>query len=302
MQAVKEFTSINDLLSKELYVEPLKENETASFRLIRAGFMDPMTGKPASPSGHSIPGLEVIFDKVKKANVRIMNIKEFVPTQVNGQTIYEPKAAGVYFGGSSTITCTVNENDQYLFLKRTSYNRDNPFRSKKYPPIFFEVNVEKDAQVNVSNTEYKRLALNIVADSNDKELISIAYALNEAKQIGVTIDMNQKGPKLRAAMNNVAESYSEQLILASEDDDSKLRIWIDRAISDVVIMFDPHESKRQWIWLRDEKSKAKKSIVKITEGNDPIKGLIDYLLSADGSEHKAELVTRVAKEETYVEA
>lgn len=289
--------SINDDLSKELQVKPLEEGQIATFKLMRSGIFDPMTGKPATPNSHTIPGIELIFDKFSKRTIRIYNIKEYETIEEVGRPIvYKPKHEPVTFW-AKPIVCNSDSNDLYFFLKRTSFNRDNPFRSRKYIPVFYEVDFERDARVAVDTTEYKRLALNIVADYEIEELLQLGRGL---KDFDITIDLNQKDEILRRSFNLIAETNSEKLILASDDNRSKTRVYIDRAISEMLILFNP--DTMSWIWTKaPDGGKVKKHIVKIEKGNNPKRALIDYLCDENkkGSDHRAELVTRTSKEETY---
>lgn len=290
--------NINDDLHKNLHVKPLEEGEVAVFKLIRAGTFDPMRGIHTNPNSHTVPGIEIIRDPFNNRTVRIYNIEEFEAVDPgNGQApFFKVKHKAVTFDEKGVITCNSDKNDLYMFMKRSSYNRDNKYRSTKYAPLFYEVNFERDARVAVDLTEYKRLALNIVAMTPNKMLVALG---SELKNFNIALDLNQKAVQMRQSLNAIAEGQSEKLILASDDNAAKTRIYVDRAIDRLLIMFNPDDNK--WFWSQSS-GNNKKIIVAVEEGNDPKSELIDFLCNdKSGSTHRTELVSRVSNEETYQE-
>lgn len=292
--------NINEVMHKDLFVPQLKEGEVKEFRLIRAGMIDVRTGKPISPEGHTIPGIEML--RYKGEEVRILNITGAKPIVRPGQeTIYDPEFEPVRFPSTGSIYCGVDDFNRMAFMLRSVYNRDNKFRGRsRYSPIYYEVDHQRDAQVKVDNFEYRRLAMNIVAEATEKEMFDIAFAMG--KEHNVVIDLNAKGAVLKGAIAQIAESHPAEFIMSSTDESAKMRLTVDKAIAETSIMFDPHPEKRIWTWRRAAGEKGPKNIVKIETGNDPVRGLVDFLGEKEGSEHKAEMLTRINKEETYAQA
>lgn len=292
--------NINEVLPKELQVVSLGEGEVKEFRLIRAGMIDIRTGKPISPEGHTLPGEEVI--KHKGESFRILNITGAKAISEPGKvTVYDPTFEPIRFPSTGSIYCGQDDLDKMAFMLRSVYNRDNKFRGRsKYSPVYYEVDHKRDAQVKVDNFEYRRLAMNIVAEATEKELFDIAFVMTKEHNVG--IDLNAKGSVLKAAVGNVAEAQPENFIMASKDESAKMRVTVDRAIAQDAILFDAHEEKRAWTWRRASGEKGPKNIVKIEKGNDPVRGLVDFLMEKEGSEHRAEMLTRINKEETYAQA
>lgn len=289
--------SINDLFSEELKVTPLTGEQVQEFRLIRCGVLDPTSGKLANPAGHGLASRDMIKDPWGLGDIEIQNIVSHKAiTEVGRPTIYDPVIEPVMFPSTGSVFCGADDLAKFFYLKRQNGNRDNPYRIRKRPAVYYEVNHAKEVKLEKDKFEYKRIAFNIIAEADPKELLSIAYAINQRDVDFLKVDMNQKGDALTTSLNQIAEKYPSEVIKVSDNDRAKLTVYVDEAVAKNMIMFIDHPEKRLWKWMRAAGSKGKQNIVTIEPGNSASKGLVDFLLQVEGAEHKAELLKRSVKE------
>lgn len=279
------------------------------FRLIRAYRPDPLReNKPSAPQGHIFPGKTMIYDPFKKTEIMIYNIAGIRPlpkTHASEEQRYEPEVANVVFPRTGSIFCTKEMNNLYFFLKLMNENQSNPWAKSRtldgrvIGKVFFEVNPIKDTQKENNKVEWRRLALNIIAEASDKELLSICFNLNESGFEQVKVDMNLKGEALIQVLNGIAENYPVLLIKASENVSAKCAIYVNDMISANQIAFD--DMKSTWFWVRKPGEKSGRKICTVEKGANVNRALIEYLVSESGSEDRVEIF-RLAGEKSVVVA
>lgn len=290
-------TDINEILSPELRVRPLKQGEKKEFVLLRAGWVDPNFngGQPISPAGHVLPGEDTIQDPHDDLHPvkTIQNIKSFRPVRKPGEpTIYDPVIEAIRFPRTGRIVLTHLNNGTYLFLMRHNKNRDNSNRLLTFKPVFYVVDEKRDAEISRALFRQRTLAGSLLLQLDSGDLVSVAKKLNKEKSIGVSINITKEPEYIREKLQPVTQSHPGLFIEFSDNIRAFLEVLIDSAIRKEVILFDADADVRTWFWIRSPKQKGPKKICQLEVGNMPIPGLIDFLLSPQGKSHYTELVNR----------
>lgn len=293
--------NILDVISKELAEEldlnrTLGENEVIEFRHIRAGRVDPNSSKGFStPTAHILPGKDLIVDKYDKKHRQklVMNIVDYRPVQEVGKPlIMDPVDGSVKFGPSGSIFCTANDMNQFLFMRIMNKNGSNPNRIKTKPVVFTEVNEVKELSIKNSYFDYRALASGVILkaeERGDEGIIDIATKILRTYPQHYSFDIKSDVKKLKASIAHVAETQPLDFIMAVKEPMSYARVLVDDAIDNKRIFFDDHTEKQAWCWKRNSIEKGKKVIVKVEGEKNPLKGLIDFLQTKEGSEHMFEL-------------
>lgn len=288
---------ITKKLADELELKPLGENEVVEFRLKRAGKVNPYsTRKTSSPQGHILPGKEMIQDKhdLKQRMKLIQNIVGYNPIQEPGKSvIMNPVEGYVKFGPSGSIFVTLNNPEvDYLFMKLHNKNESNPNRINTKPVVFYEVNETKELTLKNNVFDYRALAAQALLYASDSQVIEIARKIQRAYPAHYVFDFASDISKIKASVAHVAEKQPIDFIKAVKEPLSYTRLVIDNAVARKLIFFDDHVEKRAWTWKKDVAVKKTRVIVKLDSSNDenPLKSLVDFLQTAEGNEHRLELV------------
>lgn len=287
-------------LVEHLSLKPLVGEEKVEFRLSRAGMVDPTSTRAVStPQFQGIAPLCDIndpYDKNGVSNKRIMNVVGYNSIRTPGQaTIQDPVPGYVRFMESGSITCTSQDNDLYFFLKLHNKNGSNPNRRTRtldgrgIPVVFFEVDVKKEIKIKTNGFDYRVLAANLVYNADEDALFDIAIKLQRAYPKEYTFDVKSDIEVLKSTLQSVAESNALNFILAVKEPNSLMRVLVDDAVNRNLIFFDDNEEKLAWNWKRTPGEKGKRTIVKLEKGNNPVRALVDYLTTTDGSEDMVEI-------------
>ena len=291
--------AILDIISKDLaedlcLTDEYHPKEPVTFRLIRANSVDPTSNRIVTPSAHILPGKDMIkdpYDKRQK-NKLIRNIVGYNPVAAKpGQDpALDPIEDYFRFDSSGEVIVQPGDLDKWLFAKLHNKNRDNPNRNVLKPAVFYEVNEAKELTAANNSFMFRHLASSIVIDAGeDPDLLHEIGLKVRALYPAYQVDVNVDAEKLIGSLVAIAESNPAHVILSVKEPNSLARLLAEEAVKRRTIFFDDHEEKLQWNWRRGTFDKGKKIIVKLEAGNTPIKGLVDFLTSKDGSEHFAEL-------------
>lgn len=287
--------NINEVVSKELQIEPLKEGQIKEFMLVNAGVFDPSSNRVVSPQGWGTPGQCMIKDPGDKKNPTklILNVDGYEPVRgQNGITFMNPIVKYLRFDATGRKVCTHENNNEYFFLKLHNKNRDNKNRIKTAPVRFFEIDEARDSKILKSNFEYKTMAAVLLMESTPDEVFKVARLVNKKPAYGVTIDLNKEPDYMATALQPVVENFPADFIRLHGDKRSNLRLLVDAAIEEGIILFNEHEAERKWLWKRTPGTKGAVTICKVIEGNKPVPALIDFLQTGEGGAHLAELKQR----------
>lgn len=277
--------TINEILSKEMRVEPLKEGETREFVLIRAGIFSPNTNKPAIPRGHLLPGQAPVvdpFDKITRTKL-IQNVVAWDPiTKPGEKTTFNPIIQPVNFPSTGRLIVTSDQPDLYAFLVRHPKNRDNPFR--KYTGkdvVFFEVDDVRDAKAVRNNFKFETLASVILMGMDDDitRLVALASKVNSELVFGTRINLNLGVDQLTQALSMAIKTNARKFIMLSENEEGIISVMVDDLIKEGSIVFD--EKKKEYFWSGNKKQAICKAVSK------PEKDLVAFLISDEGSKEMA---------------
>ncbi|MGC3945348.1 MAG: hypothetical protein QM762_12680 [Chryseolinea sp.] len=287
--------SILEIISKDLATElDLMDypTEAVEFRLIRAGMIDPSsTRSVATPAAHILPGKDMIKDKYDKKvkNKLIRNISGYKSQDVVGVgTTLIPDEEFVRFDSNGSVFVLPGEHDRWLFMKLHNKNRDNPNRNPLKAPVFYEVNEKREIAMLNNTALYRHLAASLIFNTEPDDLSEIADKVQKyfpEHAINSTLDYEP----LLSVLASIAETTPTHMILAVKEPRSLARLLAEEAVHRKKLVFDDSSDKLQWRWRRSVGEKGKPAIVNLAPGNTPMKGLVDYLTSEEGSEHFAEL-------------
>lgn len=283
--------NINDLLSDALKVKPLVGDEKREFRLCIFGKIDPISGHPIRKPGHTLAPKDTIRDGASwKTIMNIVNWETI--TLAGGEERMQPVAGYLYFTDALPIICTAEDNDKYFYMMRHNKNRDNPLRNKKKPAVFYMVDEKRDMTIERNIFEYKIFAGGHLISSEEKDLIRLMNNLNQSGNQNLQLNPTLRGQALVKALQPLSQAFSTEILLYSGSPELVTRVVVDTAIAQAWIVFNEHEAKQQWEWIRMPGAPGPKKIVEVEAGDDPRKFLLSFLTTEKGSTHYAELKAR----------
>lgn len=119
-------------------IVPLKENETAKFRLINSGKINPKTNEPMSPAGLSLPGQTTVKDFTTGKSYTIFNTPgDRTEIMANGTIVEKPIIERLRWGKTSVLTFSANDNHVYLYAMAHNANQSNKFRDLSREAKYF---------------------------------------------------------------------------------------------------------------------------------------------------------------------
>lgn len=294
--------SINDILSDELKVTPLREGEQVEFRLILFGKYNPQLKGPNAPALRGLAGRCDINDPFDKARPikQIVNIESLQPVVLPGQQqSFNIVTAPIMFPASGGIICTHLDNNKYMYLKRHNKNIDNPYRNKRKEAVFFEVDEKKDLKKQNALFEYKALSGYELVKATDAQIAQIALNFNKLSKNhnkSLQIDISQSTESILKNLQALSQTNPAELILSMEIDELVARVMVDMAVDQRWILFDSHPEKNRWIWMRTPGQKGAQNILEVDPAQTDInKALATFLTTEKGSIHFAELKMRHAQ-------
>lgn len=296
-------TTIDKIISKDLKeligLKPLTGEETRTFILVNAGVWDPGSERMISPQGRVMQGRDMIRDPGNTGgDILIRNIVRWNPiTKPGEETKFDPIDEPVRFPNTGRVTVTASENNQYYYLLLNNGNRDNVNRKPGKTVKYYMQDEARDLKLRVDAFEFEILAGSILielADSKNGELVDLVHALNKRNS-------KSKQMQFKVADKSVKEIYTDltlfaksnpiSIIMASKNTYAQMRVLIENATTNRMIYFNQDdELQGTWFWYKATKGKEKICSVEI--GNNPSKALADFLVSADGAKHKADLLNR----------
>jgi hypothetical protein len=295
--------AINDILSKELRVEPLKPGEIAIFQLHSVGIYDPKFEGPVNMSGHRLVGMDLVYDPFDKENpmkyiYNVKGVRPGDPKKGEAKDALFHDWAYVRFGKSGRIILNHTQNNQYQYMMRMNKNSSNPFRNTQAEKVFFLVNEKAEAQKSEKLFRWKSYAgIFVVEQESTQQIMDLAMRLNSFGKKHLQVGM-QFGPvSAKKTIEMIAQNYPADILLASGEKKFVVDVLVDTATSQHWIVKE--EGTNTWIWLRRTGEAGKKNIVKLDPKSEVSaeKQLIAFLLSdnANAAEHLAELKAKACQ-------
>lgn len=304
---------VNSVLSEALRVKPLKEGQTATFRLINSHtilgkYWDDETNAPipSTPTAVLIPKQDSIYDPGLERTVIISNVvgykTEIMPDKSEKMV---PITEAIAFDNVTERTFTHEQNDTVAYLRRHRFNRDNPYRKSGGKVLYYEVNPQKEIQNELDRFDIMDEAKFFIRDCDMREIQTMAAILSE----GFKDHINPNSPpnELRLALRKLVDTYegAKAVLLASTTNDMKWVIQFKEAELYGVIEFD--ENLREWRHrmteqIKEHKSKDNKAcplepvICKVEVGKDQYKDFLEQLReNEDLKEHYRFIAMKLKK-------
>jgi hypothetical protein len=285
---------LNEVLSKELQVRPLKPGETAKFQLLNAFKKEKGRDEPSTPDLWSLSKKETIFDPFANGglgkSVLLQCITSYEPYEnSDGRVINKPVLKRPEFI-KGVLELTHEENNIYIYVMRSNKRLGNPFRKKNITPRFKLLDKNAELQEQIKDSDLTYLAEKIVRESDWTTLRAIADKLNRSSDSRYHV---KAGPdeldKLKLELIKIARFNGKQVILASNDKESKLRVNIhDAELFNVLIYTRDLQS-----WQLN--GKTLETVLQVQPGRDAVAALMDHFRTEEGRKHYTAIVTALQR-------
>lgn len=281
--------AINKIVSPELRVPDLKQDQVAIYKLCDADLVDHSRvderGRPQKcQPRRSMVGSIMIQDPINRKRVKILNVVGIKHEETSDGTQREvPVVQRVVFPHTGVLSLTEEHNGTYQFMERHPHNRDNPFRDKNAKAKFYRVDAKKSAIRENENNYILSDALQHIKNADLTELKAIYEKLDETSQRKV----NMSGPfeQIKRDMFELTKEHPVVVMRASNNKDAKRRIQIMDAEYFNIITFleDEEDDKepRRWVF-----TSGSQEICTVDLTKNKIDGLAEFFVSS-GEDGKA---------------
>lgn len=267
-------------LSPKMMPKPLKLGEIKIYKLCNAGEVDYTTTSEAT--GRHITkvnpyyiseGVESIYDKYEddhyKRNKIIKNVTGTELKNKDGRAVIEEKVEDIEFVNS---VCVVRDNEpgKYLFLERSNYNKNNPFRDKTKPAVWEAVEGEKEISEVLAIEAIKDDAIFILREMTTKEMQACA------KGLGILNIDSKDSDALRWDLRQKALKDPKEFIKKSKNAKAIRKLQIADAKLYKIIAFD--EDSGNWIWPSEKEDKRVVCAVPVGRKDSPEDFLDEFLI------------------------
>lgn len=291
---------INRLVSEPLKITELKDGESAIYRLVIADYKDlsrlDQKDKPLNSSpGRKMSGTTTIYDPVTKKKIKIRNIESYrtIVTEFGEKEV--PVVKRFHFPKGGQVSVIAEQRETYAWLERHDGNRDNPFRDRSKPVLFYRVNNAKQAIKDMENNLVLMDALEYV---NKADFIKL-------KMIYENMDKSAKQrcnpgsfETLKRDIFNYTKEYPILVMkcIDSKVDDTantvKLKIQMMEAEHFNIIKFDDGDNgvvERGWYFIDAKMSQ----ICEVELAVHKIDGLIEHFKTEEGKVNYKKVMERL---------
>lgn len=289
--------TINELVSKELRVLPLEENQVVEYRLIGTGELQ--ANRTEDETGNKLPkrkplyrlsGKHNMYDPVQQKNILIQNVVSYETyNDKNDEPREKAMVEGIRFEyGSRKVNWT--EVETYCFLERHMKNIDNPFRKPGTQSLFFKVDAQKSLIKQFQDTNMRLDAELFVRDNNFHRLRSVAEAIMKKDQ-GVAFDLKDN-LVLQNQLFNIAKTNPRYIVMASEEKSIILKLVIMDLERFNNIKCDIDGGKLIW---KDSDIFGGATFAEFDSGSDKYNALVSGLMNESVKDAKS-IIARLVKD------
>lgn len=274
-------------LSKKLRetIPPLKDGEVATFRLVKAFVKENSREEPSCPEVVLLSGVQQVNDPFEENGKKTKKIGSFIKEykQLGKSNQTKPIYQGVEFirgelkVGSDNLAL-------YEYLMRMKQNGSNKFRklmgAKKDPEFFLVGDKESISTIHLSDLRFQ--AEKMVRESQLEALKGIASKLNDSPDNRLKVKSYNPGilvdPQgIKNEIIQLATKYPKQIISASSDDKSKIKVQVYDAMMFGIMFFE-----KNTYWLIYEKDILE--VFSPESDLDSVDSLVNYFNSAKGKD------------------
>lgn len=276
---------VNSVLSTQLQVPALKENEVAIYKLIDCDKIDPSrveesSGKKLNYQPRwALLGSKRIFDPFKRKKIKILHVTGTKVIDMPDGTQREvPEVKRVIFPHTGVLNVTSEFQETYAFMERISENRDNPWRSPSVTAVFYRVDKKRDLQRGLEDDYLLTDALNWVREANEKELNAVFKSLD--KDIKKQINTNEGFEVFKKGVFDLAKKSPILVLRASSNKEAIIKIQCMDAEKFRVLLWDEgdKDTPRRWVW----NTAGTETLVSLEPGVHKIDGLVAHFVSKEG--------------------
>lgn len=285
---------VNEVLSEEMRVKPLKPGEAARFRLLTVGLKDIGREIPSVPESYMLSDMETVYDPIAKQPVLIGNVVSLAGIRENGGRIKLEHGVPMMAQHTEKIlfdkgyyTVTAEKNDTYAFLMRSKKNLTNTFRPRNMKAIFELVSDKKDVSDALMIEDMQWKAGDIVRHAEWVELQAMRVKLNKSPDAKLHITTEDlQGMKLQ--LIRLAKSHPKQLIIASNDQPAKKTVHVYEAVNFNVLIY---EEPKWFLNIRDKFQE----IHSVPPDEEKTESLVTFFQKEEGSGIHAKVVDALKK-------
>lgn len=259
---------INEKLSTQLRVKPIKQGESVTYKVTGAGEILPGVVDDSGNKKRATPGLNLagdcfITDKWSDrptTKIQLIHATEFKVVTLPDQTEQNvPIHERVEFdNGYKTITA--DQLETYAFLERHPNNGSNPYRDKSKKIMFSRVDAKAVKLEKFKNNARIDTAIGLLRDADKADTINIAKHINKNLAKENKLNLDQALEFLKGDIRDrILEKHPDLIIMGSGDVFEKKKIHSQIAESFNVIEF--MEDTREWYFGEDK-------ICKVDVGED----------------------------------
>lgn len=279
---------VNQVLSKEMHVPPLKEGEKAVFRLLNAFTKEKGREEPTCPEVHLMSDKEMVWDPFQGKMIMIGNVTGVRAVREPGGGIKHNEAGAVMMIPETSKvefikgykTCSHEESGTYQYLMRSKKCVDNRWRPRKGGTkkvgMFELVTDKKTVSTAMQMEDIQYHAQRLVREKEWVDLKAIKAKLNESPDPDIHIksaDNDLQGMKLE--LIKLTKTHPKKVVWASDDVKSKMRVTIYESMNFGIVTFD------NGVWGIQEKGKYR-MMHTATPDKDAIDSLIEHFESKKG--------------------
>ena len=268
-----------------MQVKPLKEGEKAVFRLLNAHVKEKGRDEPTCPENVWLSDKEFIYDPYAQKSVLIGNVTGLravresggnIKISESGAPMMIPDTSKPQFVRGYCIL-SAEQTSTFAFLMRSKKCKDNPWKPRGVKATFELVTESKEKNEALQKIDLQFDAQKLVREKEWSDLKAIKAKLKQSPDAALHVsadDNDFKGLKLE--LIRISQSHPKQLIMASEDIPSKVKVLImESKMFGILTITDG-------AWSLMSKDGKWTKICQTEPHKDEVQTLIDHFLSKDG--------------------
>lgn len=278
---------VRDTLSSTMtqYIPPLKEGETATFRLTNAGKVDrnredlrTREKQRTAPFRYILAGRENVYDTETGTRKLIRNVTsmeyEIMPDKSEKPV---PKDEPIVFVNGE-VTVTASQQDAYMFLMASEKRKGNPFSHYATPGkkknLFYlvgDIAIKKEEEIIA---DIRDEAIIWLREAREDELKATIMKLPDNIKSKLSLD-NDLDVIRRALRKMIDDPAVAKLVMMSTPGIEKVVYQLKEAEKWMIIKFD--EKTRRWSYTADPPEGLEKEICAVDAGIDRYKGFVEWI-------------------------
>ncbi len=247
---------INDRLSKNLQVKPLKDGETVTYKVKGAGeplpgHVDEYGNKRLAAPGLDLSGECFITDKWgdnPTAKVQLIHALEYKTVTLPDMTVQQVPIPARFVFNNGYLTVTFSQFESYAFAERHPNNGSNKYRDKTKKIKFYRMDAKAAKLQKYKINARVDAAIGILGDADKAGVSAIARFINKTLAKESKLNLDQEILLLKGDIRDrILEKHPDLVIMGSGEANEKKKIQAQMAEEFNIIEFD-EEITRNWFF------------------------------------------------------